>query len=307
MSAYIVTNRLAAAHAVANEAEQRKADCFHFLVPRYLLAFLEDDRAGMARVAAASAGKWGVGSLGLEARTAAYYGHLKQSHEYLRQALASGDHSGVKELPLLIEAWDADSEALLGNTELARREVNEALQRSNGRDVQGIAARALALTGDGNRAQALAENLAKRFPQDTVVQRNYLPTIRAQLALNRKDPAKAIETLEPARRYELATMEGSNPLYPVFLRGQAYLMARDGAAAVEFQKIIDHRGIVLNQIIGALAHLGLARAYALQGDSAKARVAYQDFFDLWKDADSDIPVLKQARAEFAKLAPNPPG
>jgi DNA-binding winged helix-turn-helix (wHTH) protein/Tfp pilus assembly protein PilF len=306
ISAYVNMNRLAEAHAVADEAEERKADCFHFQVYRYQLAFLEGDQAGMARMVAASAGKWGVGSLGAEAKTAAYYGHLKQSHEYVRQAIGSGEHAGVKELPLLIEAWDADSEGLLGNAELARREANEALERSRGRDVQGIAALALALSGDANRAQALAEGLAKRFPQDTIVQRNYLPTIRAQLALDRKDSSKAIEALKTAHPYELACMEGSNTLYSVFLRGQAGLMARDGAgAAAEFQKIIDHRGIVQNQIVGVLAHLGLARAYALQGDSVKARTAYQDFFTLWKDADSDIPVLKQARAEFAKLAANP--
>jgi DNA-binding winged helix-turn-helix (wHTH) protein/Tfp pilus assembly protein PilF len=306
ISAYIAMNQLAEARAVANEAEKGKADCFHFQLCRYQLAFLEGDQAGMARMAAASAGKWGVGSLGAEARTAAYYGHLKQSHEYVRQAIGSGEHAGVKELPLLIEAWDADSEGLLGNAELARREANEALQRSNGRDVQGIAALALALTGDVNRAHALAESLAKRFPQDTIVQRNYLPTIRAQLALDRKDPLKAVEALKTAQPYELATLMGSNSLYSVFLRGQASLMERDGAAAAaEFQKIIDHRGIVLNQIIAPLAHLGLARAYALEGDSVKARTAYQDFFTLWKDADPDIPVLKQARAEFAKLAANP--
>jgi Flp pilus assembly protein TadD len=307
VSAYISMNRLAEAHAVASEAEERKADCFHFQAYRYQLAFLEGDQAGMARMVAASAGKWGVGSLGAEARTAAYYGHLKQSREYLRQAIASAERAGVKELPLLFEAWDADSEGLLGNVQLARREANEALERSKGRDVQGLAALALAITGDINRAQVLAEGLAKRFPQDTIVQRNYLPTIRAQLALDRKDPSKAIEALKAAHPYELATMDGSNPLYSVFLRGQACLMARNGAGAIaEFQKVVEHRGIVANQIIGALAHLGLARAYVLQGDLIKARTAYQDFFALWRDADSDIPVLKQARSEFAKLAESPP-
>lgn len=304
IAAYINMNRLGEAHAAAREAEERKADCFHFHIYRYLLAFVENDQAGMARVAAASTGKWGVGSLGYEAKTAAYYGHLKQSYEYLRQAIGSGERAGVKkELPLLFEAWDADSEGLLGNVDLARREANEALQRSTGRDVQGTAALALAMSGDANRAQVIAGSLAKRFLQDTIVQRNYLPTIRAQLALDRKDPAKAIEALETARPYELAPMEGCNQLYSVFLRGQAYLMARDGASAVaEFQKIIDHRAIVQNQIIGPLAHLGLARAYALQGDSVRAKTAYQNFFTLWKDADPDVPVLKQARAEFARLA-----
>jgi len=303
IAADVNMNRLAEAHAAAKEAEERKVDCFHFHLARYQLAFVENDRAGMARVAAASAGKWGMGSLGYEAKTAAYYGHLKQSHEYLRQAIGSAERAGVKkELPLIFEAWDADSEGLLGNTELARREANEALERSKGRDVEATAALALALAGDENRAQALAESLAKRFPQDTIVQRNYLPTIRAQLALDRKEPSKAIEALETARPYELAPMDGSNPLYSVFLRGQACLMAQDGAGAnAEFQKIIDHRSIVQNQIIGPLAYLGLARAYALQGDSDKARTAYQDFLTFWRDADSDIPVLEEARAEFQEL------
>jgi len=302
ISAYINMNRLAEAHAVAREAEQRNANCFHFQLHRYQLAFLEEDQAGMARVAAASAGKWGVGSLGAEAKTAAYYGHLKQSHEYLRQAIGSGERAGVKELPLLFEAWDANSEALLGNAELALREANEALGRSKGRDVQGTAALALALTGKANRAQVLAESLAKRFAQDTIVQHNYLPTIRAQLALDRKDPSKAIEALEAAHPYDLACMDGSNQLYSVFLRGQAHLMALDGAGAIaDFHEIIDHRGIVQNQIIGPLAHLGLARAYALQGDSIRARTAYQDFFTLWQHADPDIPILKQAKNEYAKL------
>ena len=134
------------------------------------------------------------------------------------------------------------------------------------------------------------------------MQHNYLPTIRAQLALDRKDPSKAIEALETAHPYDLACMDDSNQLYSVFLRGQAHLMALDGAGAIaDFQEIIDHRGIVQNQIIGPLAHLGLVRAYALQGDSIRARTAYQDFFTLWQHADPDIPILKQAKNEYAKL------
>jgi eukaryotic-like serine/threonine-protein kinase len=298
LSAYVNSNRMAEAHAVAKEAEEKKADCFHFQTYRYGLAFLEQDRAEMARVAAASAGKWGVGLLDAESKTAAYYGRLKQSREYLRQTLVSGE----RELPFLFEAWAAESEAFLGNADVARSQATEALANSSGRDVQGVAALGLALAGDVNRAQSLADNLAKRFPEDTLVQFNYLPTVRAQLALNRRDPSKAIEALKVAAPYEMAGMEGSNALYAVFLRGQAYLMARQGSdAATEFQKVLNHRGIVLNQVIGALAHLGLARADVLQGDTTKARAAYQDFLTLWKDADPDIPVLKQAKAENAKL------
>jgi tetratricopeptide (TPR) repeat protein len=147
--------------------------------------------------------------------------------------------------------------------------------------------------------------LSGRFPEDTSVQFNYLPTLRAQVALSHNDPSKAIEILQVASPYELG-FPGFGPfmvsLYPVYVRGQAYLALNDGKqAAAEFHKILDHRGVVLNGPIGALAHLGLARAYALQGDKDKARVAYRDFLTLWKDADPDIPILRQANAEYAKL------
>jgi len=167
------------------------------------------------------------------------------------------------------------------------------------------AALALAFGGDTARAEALAEDLAKRFPEDTLVQFNYLPTIRAQLALVRMDHSKAIEVLQAASPYELGTPSGnaySPGLYPVYVRGKAYLaMHQGGEAAAEFRKILDNRGIALNEPIGALARVGLARAYVLQNDTAKAKAAYQDFLTLWKDADPDIPILKQAKAEYAKL------
>ena len=145
----------------------------------------------------------------------------------------------------------------------------------------------------------LANDLVTRFPEDTLVQFNYLPTLRAQLALNSHDTAKAIELLQGGASFELGW---SGALYPVYVRGEAYLTSHDGTgASVEFRKIVDYRGVVVNEPIGALAHLGLARAHNLQGDSAKARAAYQDFLESWKDADPDIPVLKQAKAEYAKL------
>jgi tetratricopeptide (TPR) repeat protein len=141
----------------------------------------------------------------------------------------------------------------------------------------------------------------KRFPEDTIVQSNYLPTLHAQFALSRKDPAKAIETLQAAAPYDLGS--GSNfSLYPVYVRGEAYLAANQvSEAAAEFQKIIDHRGIVLNEPIGALAHLQIGRAYAMQGETAKSKAAYQDFLTLWKDADPDIPILIAAKAEYTNL------
>jgi predicted Zn-dependent protease len=165
-----------------------------------------------------------------------------------------------------------------------------------GRDVQYGAALALAFAGDASRAQSLADDLDKRLPEDTIVQFIYLPTLHAQLALHRKDAPKAIEALQSSATYELCCM------YPVYVRGLAYLASHRGnEAAAEFQKILDHRGIVLNEPIGALAHLQLGRAYAMQGDTAKAEATYQDFLTLWKDADPDIPILKQAKAEYAKL------
>jgi predicted Zn-dependent protease len=151
----------------------------------------------------------------------------------------------------------------------------------------------------------LANDLAEWFPEDTLVLFNYLPTIRALLELNRNDSAKAIETLQAAAPYEIGSPglgSFAPALYPVYLRGQAYLAAHHGGdAAAELQKILDHRGIVVNGPIGAIAHLGLARAYVLQGDTAKAEAAYQDFLALWKGADTDIPIFKQAKAEYAKL------
>jgi predicted Zn-dependent protease len=171
------------------------------------------------------------------------------------------------------------------------------------RDVRAVAALALARAGDAAGAEKLATDLDKTFPLDTLAQRYWLPTIRAGVALERQDPNRAIELLQVASPIELGAQTNIiTYLCPAYVRGEAYLMLHDGnRAAAEFQKFIDHRGLVLNFPWGALARLGLARAYALQGDRAKARTAYQDFLTLWKDADPDIPILKQAKAECAKL------
>jgi len=166
-----------------------------------------------------------------------------------------------------------------------------------------LAALALARAGDTAQAQKLAERLSKDLPQDTIVQGYWLPSIRAAIELNARDAAKAVEILQTAVPFELGKGDPFLvPMYPVHLRGQSYLLAHQGKeAAAEFQKMIDHRGIVVNFPLGALTHLGLARAYALQGDPDKARAAYQDFLTLWKNADPDIPILKQAKEEYAKL------
>jgi tetratricopeptide (TPR) repeat protein len=197
-------------------------------------------------------------------------------------------------------------EAWFGNGGEAQRRVTLALKRSGSRDVLYFAALALAYSRQDARAQALVNDLNKRFPEDTIVQFNYLPTLRAKLALNQGDASESIESLRAAAPYELGVSTNCpvnwTAMYPVFVRGEAYLAARQGnEAAAEFQKILDHPGIVLNQPIRALAHLGIGRAYGLQGDTAKARAAYQDFFVLWKKADPDIPILQQAEGEYAKL------
>ena len=183
----------------------------------------------------------------------------------------------------------------------------EVLKRSKDRDVEYGAAFALALSGDSSAAQALANDLGKRFPEDTSVRSSYLPELRALLALNHGEPSKAIEALQVAAPYELGVplswYNGTfGALYPIYVRGAAYLALHQGAeAAAEFQKILDHRGIVASDPIGALAHLQLGRALVLAGENIKAKAAYQDFLTLWKDADPDIPILQQAKAEYAKL------
>jgi tetratricopeptide (TPR) repeat protein len=197
------------------------------------------------------------------------------------------------------EADAALREALFGNPAETRERAADALGLSNSWRVQSLAALALAFAGDAERARALADDLANRFPDHTIVQSYEVPTVRAQLALSHDDPAGAIEILQAAVPYELSD---SGALYPVYVRAEAYLAAHKGnEAAAEFQKIRDHPGIVVNSPIGALAHLGLGRAYALSGDKAMAKSAYQDFLTIWKDADPDIPILKQAKAEYAKL------
>jgi tetratricopeptide (TPR) repeat protein len=197
-------------------------------------------------------------------------------------------------------------EALYGNGLEAKAHASLTLTQSRGRDAQYVAALALALVGDSARARGLSDELEKRFPEDTIVRFNYLPTLRAQLALNEPGgAAKAIESLAAAAPYELGVPGSSTfwtNLYPVYVRGEAYLAAHEGAqAAAEFQKVLDWPGVVVNEPIGALAELGLARAYSVSGEAGKARGAYEAFFTLWKDADGNIPALKEAKAEYGRL------
>ena len=262
----------------------------------------------MAQQVAGSAGKPGVEAtlLANEADTAAYSGRLRSAREFSRRAVDSADRAQEKEAAAMYSALSGLREALFGNADEARRRAALAMKHPAGRDVQYGSALALAYAEDDGRAQALTVDLGKSFPEATIVQFNCLPTLRAKLAVSRGNASEAIESLRAATPYELGltthSTYGWNAMYPVFVCGEAYLAAHQGnEAAAEFQKILDHRGIVLNKPIGALAHLQIGRAYALQGDTAKAKAAYQDFLTLWKDADPDIPVLKEAKAEYAKL------
>jgi hypothetical protein len=217
------------------------------------------------------------------------------------------EHAGQRERAALWEAGEAVREALFGNALEARQRATAALDLSKDRETEYGAAFALALSADSSRSQALANDLERRFPEDTTVRFSYLPTLRALLALNRGEPLKAVDLLQAAVPYELGVPRSAihalfGALYPVYVRGEAYLAAREPAkAAAEFQKILDHRGIVLADPVGAMARLQIGRTFALVEDKTKAKAGYQDFLTLWKEADPDIPILKQAKAEYARL------
>jgi tetratricopeptide (TPR) repeat protein len=304
---YLLLDRVDDAAAVAKDAHEKGLDSD--LAPiLYAIAFYTGDPAEMARQVAAATGKPGEEDLlwGLESDTAAYFGHLEKARELSLRAADAAERAGERENAATYYAASALREALVGDAYKARQQATTAKEHSRGRDMDYGVALALAYAGDTNQAQALADDLAKRFPDDTIVQLNYLPTLRARLAVSHSNPRQAIDVLRAATPYELGLPGFSfynwPNLYPVYVRGEAYLaMHREREAAVEFQKILDHRGIALNEPIGALAHFQIGRAYAMLGDTTKAKAAYQDFLTLWKDADADIPILKQAKSEYANL------
>ena len=304
--AYTVLNRLDEAEAVCKQAEERKLESEPLLEVRYFVAFLKGDLAQMAQLVSAAMGKPGAEDLMLatQANTEGWYGKLKNAHELTGRAMDSAQHHNAKEAAAAYQAVAALREVESGNREQARAEARAALKLGPNRDVREMAALALARAGDTAGAEKLAEDLEKTFPLDTLVQRYWLPTIRAGVALERQDPKQAIDLLKAASTIELSGPTGvlAIMMTPPYVRGEAYLMLHDGnRAAAEFQKFIDHRGLVVNFPWGALARLGLARAYALQGDRAEARAAYESFLTLWNDADPDIPILNEAKAEYAKL------
>ena len=306
VSSYLTVNRLDETRAVVQEAQGHHLDNPGNHQVLYIVDFLQHDAAGMDREAAGLMGKPGYEDVILynESDTAAYAGQFAKARELTRRASESAQRADEKETAADYLAEAAVREALVGNMSLARQQAQAALALSTGRDVEAVLAIALGLAGDAAQAARMAADLAKRFPEDTIVQFNYLPTTHAATALQGGSATKAIEALVPVAPYELGSAAPSFnfALYPVYLRGEAYVASHQGsAAAAEFQKILDHPGVVQNEPIGALAHWGLARAYALSDESAKSRSEYQNFFALWKAADADIPILKQAKAEYARV------
>jgi len=304
VNGYLELNRLEQAKATAQEAQARHLDSSNIHYNLYLIDFLQRDAAGMAREAAGLKlePEYENTMLYLESNVAAYAGQFAKARELTRRASSSAQHADEREVAARYQAAAALRDALVGNKGPARQQAQAALALTNDWDIQirATIAFVLARLGDSAAATRLAEDLGRRLPEDTILQFNYLPTIYAATALESGSPAKAVDSLVAAAPYELG--QTSCTLLPVYLRGEAYLAAGQGAAAaVEFQKILDHTGFVRTGIIGALARLQLGRALALSGDKTKAKSAYLDFLTLWKDADLDIPILKQAKAENAKL------
>jgi eukaryotic-like serine/threonine-protein kinase len=310
---FLSLNRFQEAQAVIQEAQSKNLDSGLLHVATYFIAFLQNDAEGMAKQVFWSKGERAEPLfLALEADTAAYSGQERKALALTQQALSAANQANDgKEILASDDVDVALCEALVGDATIARQYASTALALSAGRDTQFQAAFALALVGDAAKAQTLADDLAKRFPQDTIAQYMDIPVVRAQLALLHGDSSKAIELLQPSLPYDLGGASGLQ-VYSPYVRGEAYVAAKQGsAAATEFQKILDHGGIVTNEPIGALAHLGLARAYVLEAQSshgadadaarANARKAYQDFLALWQHADPDIPIYKQAQFEYAKL------
>jgi tetratricopeptide (TPR) repeat protein len=240
--------------------------------------------------------------LNFHADTQIYYGRLEKARDLARRAADSAVRADAKETGAQWLAYHALREAELGNATAARQAVTRALALAPGRDVRVLAALALARTGEISQSRTILEALQKSEPSNTYLKVYWFPVIEASLAMAQQTPDRAIVALEPALPYELGGPPPGTSMYPAYIRGLAYLAQKNGSAAVtEFQKFLDHAGIVQNFPLGSLAHLQLGRAYAISGDTARAKAAYQDFLILWKDADPDIPILKEAKTEFAKL------
>jgi eukaryotic-like serine/threonine-protein kinase len=304
---YMNLDRLNEAQAILDEAKKRKLD-ESMLAQRYQLAFLRDDDTGMAQYLKEGLGKPGMEDalLASQSDTEAFHGRLSQARELSRQGVESALRADAKETAA---GWEADAalrEAEFGNPVEARRAAGAALTLASTKEVQIAAAMALARAGDINPAQSTVTKLGKNFPEDTLLQSYWLPSIRAAIALHEKRADRATEDLQVTEPYVLGgavpPFSSGATLYPAYLLGEAYMANRQwGEAVVEFQKLCDHRGLVWNSPLGALAWLQLGRAYAGAGERGKATAAYQTFLDLWRDGDPDVPVYRQAKAEFTKL------
>jgi eukaryotic-like serine/threonine-protein kinase len=298
--------RLDQAKAAAEQSRARKLNSPWYPLILYVVDFLQNNPAGMTEQVTATQGIPGVEDqmFFVESETAADHGQFGQARELTRRAADSARRAQEKETAAEYQGHNSLREALVEKTALAKEDAQSALAELKGKHGEGFSAIAFALAGDVADANRCIDDLTKRFPQDTVVQTRYLPMARSALALSSGNAQSALDVLSAAAPYELGhtNEDFTFALYPIYLRGRAYLAAKNGAAAAgEFQKILDHASIVGNEPIGALAHLGLGRSYALSGDTAKAKTAYQKFFTVWKDADPDIPLLIQAKAEYAKL------
>ena len=302
-------DRLDDAERTLQRGRARGLEIDEFLMLEHDLAFLKGDPAEMDRVVALALRRSGGESWinNKEAFALAYTGHLQQARRMSRRAVDQARQVGQRERASLWEAGAAVREASFGNSLEARKRAAAALELSRDREAQYGAAFALTLAGDLARAQALTDDLEKRFPEDTAVKFSYVPVLRALLALDHGDASAALESLQVAVPHErgvpLSSAEALfGALYPVYARGEVYLAMHRGAeAAAEFQKILDHRAIMVADPVGALALLQLGRAYTLMGDVNKAKAAYRDFLALWKDADPDTPVFRQAKSESARL------
>ncbi|MFZ0300618.1 MAG: protein kinase [Candidatus Sulfotelmatobacter sp.] len=297
--AYLYLNRYDEAKAVADQAVAQKAEPWSIHIMLYELAFLRGDEAAMRHEVERAAGKIEEASiLLLQARGECSLGEIKEARESYSQAASAAEARGSKERGAGVLAAEASCDAEMGFPQEARQTMNAALARSENINSRTAAAVLFARIGDAAQSGKLAEGLAKEFPYATLLNQVQLPTARAMISLERNQPGDAVAALNSATPYEL----GSGGDGAVSVRGEAFLRLHDGAkAAAEYQKILDHRGIDPTGWLYSLAHLGLGRAYGFQGDTAKAKVAYQDFFAVWKDADADVPVLKTAKAEYEKL------
>jgi eukaryotic-like serine/threonine-protein kinase len=305
MGAYAAVNRLDDAKTTYQQAMAHKVEDPFVHAMMYAVAFLLEDPAEMERQV-----KWAAGNSDAEAQllpvmapTEAFYGRMAKARELSEQVVNTYKQNNQQELAAMQTLYAALWEVEIGNTDKARKQTVNGMALASSQTVDVLAALALARTGDTARAEKMAGELEKRYPLYTLINAYWAPTIRGAIEIGRGNSAKAVDLLQAASPYELGQVpQGAGPLYPVFLRGQAYLQLRKGTeAAVEFQKFLDHRGVMQNSPLGAVARLNLARAHVLQGDIARARATYQSFLTLWKDADADIPILREAKAEFEKL------